>query len=588
MRHGEIVPVLLSDEVWKDPSNAIQGMLPITWGESDKIASPPSDGGALTTWTDLSGHGNSPTEANASYKPTYHLDVVNGLPVVRNAGNKMLKKTFTFTSPAHLFYVMKSDAYVANNYILFNGGVASNIALKTYTTAGNYLSLGSIDNARLNIPEMEERYCLVVIALYPSADNLSYVRVNGATRASKGIVGGNVGGLTLLNHINENTTTDPNSCAAFLMYPGILNSTNEAKIEKYFNDKYNLGIPINSTMQVTTTATKTLVTGTTEVIDSKNVDWHGRATCEVLSDGTVVMAYSSLDGHAGTVGGTHIKFSPDYGATWTAADKTLTGGDVVNSNQWGEPNLISAPNGDLILMTGRGWTEHLGTYQSTSTDGGETWSAESAITITGIVGDAGYMNLLDGYFIYDDVIYLSGRISTDAAETGVKSILVKSIDNGVNWTFVSDITPSVTTEVGIEYLGSNRIIAMLRSSQRAFSVNMGATWVWQGFIQGMLGNAAGKFRVYTDAHLRGETNWETDTHLIMCGFDIVGANRQICIWLSKDSGYTWVKFTLGTETTDGGYGDIFYNPLTGEYVYTTYQGTVLAADLEQFNFTVTW
>src|SRR5574341_481290 len=54
------------------------------WWKADDIASPPSDGGDLTTWTDRSGNGFDLTQAVAADKPSYHTTGgPNGKPFVR-------------------------------------------------------------------------------------------------------------------------------------------------------------------------------------------------------------------------------------------------------------------------------------------------------------------------------------------------------------------------------------------------------------------------------------------------------------------------------------------------------------------------
>src|SRR3990167_2153597 len=42
-----------------------------------------NDGDSVTTWNDLSGNGNHATQATASQKPIYKVNIINGKPVVR-------------------------------------------------------------------------------------------------------------------------------------------------------------------------------------------------------------------------------------------------------------------------------------------------------------------------------------------------------------------------------------------------------------------------------------------------------------------------------------------------------------------------
>jgi hypothetical protein len=343
-------------------------------------------------------------------------------------------------------------------------------------------------------------------------------------------------------------------------------------------------------------ATKAVVTGVTETVGEVDIDWHGRPSCVTLSDGTVAMVYVDGDVHAATVGGVHIRFSDDYGATWTDKDKTLGDDAVSFPTTIGEPFLFAAPNGNLICAGADVWSVAArGTYQSISTDGGATWSEPAAMAITGIDGDTDFLALIDDSFIYDGVIYLSGRISTDQAEANVKSVLVKSIDNGVNWTWVSDITAAGQShEVGIEYLGSNRIIALIRDNgnsqtYRCFSNDMGATWTTPEDINYMV-RKTGKHRIFTLAHLKGEANWWEDTHLLTGCFEFTASStRTNCLLFSSDSGQTWSPPRwVDSAYEDAGYGHIFWNPTTEQVVFMNYAGTAAAAALKQYNVTVDW
>lgn len=344
--------------------------------------------------------------------------------------------------------------------------------------------------------------------------------------------------------------------------------------------------------------TKVVVTGVTEVIDGIDIDRHSGPTCVTLPDGVVIMLYGSTDAHVGTVGGHHIRFSGNYGETWTDADKTLAGESIIGTSENGDLYLLEAPNGNLLIMFARVWGESAsGTWQSVSTDGGATWSASAPVAITGIVGDTDFLALPDDHFIYDGDIYLSGRISEDGDQTGVKSVLVKSEDNGANWVFVSDITSANTNEVGIEYLGDNRIIAMIRHNSmqyspiRKFSNDMGATWSSMDSLTTWMTRTSNKNRIYTLAHLKGEANWWEDDHLLMCGFEYIsGTGRRNALWFSNNGGITWTEPQVMDDWyEDAGYGDIFWNPVTDEVVFMCYRGhSYGASDVVQYNVTVDW
>lgn len=328
---------------------------------------------------------------------------------------------------------------------------------------------------------------------------------------------------------------------------------------------------------------------------------------KVLSSGNTVLVYYESSHHAVNDGSLHIRFSNDYGQTWTAEDTKLGGGAVtgfpmnppVSAGQdAGEPWLYLAANGDLILHMWRVdyGVSNGGTYQSSSSDGGETWSTPaSAVDFSGITGDTNIF-ATDDDFVVSGNIYAAARVYTDATLTDCNIILIKSTDNGATWAYVSDITTAAEAaciEVGLEYLGSNTIIAMIRdlahvTSYKRISTDLGVNW---GTLTGMLDQhvgIAGRQRVYTLDHLTG--NADTTT-LIMVGFDhqVSGSStqRRNCIWISLDAGETWsFPLWLDVPYEDGGYGDMIYDPVNDKFVIVTNRGTQAEGNLVQYNITI--
>ena len=318
------------------------------------------------------------------------------------------------------------------------------------------------------------------------------------------------------------------------------------------------------------------------------------------------MTYYESSAHSVNDGALHVRFSDDYGDTWSDEDKNLAGGAVTGfpmnppdagaGEDAGEPWLMVAPNGDLLIHMWRvdyGVTAN-GTYQSRSEDGGLTWGTPAVVDFDGIADDAKVFST-DDNFVSGTVIYAGARQYDDAVPTNCRNIFIKSTDNGATWTYISDIssfTPD-TIEVGLEYLGDNNVIAMLRdlahtASYKAVSSDMGATWGALTNVTGTVG-IAGRQRVYTLAHLRGEASWWTDTNLIMVGFvHQVSGNtwsRRNCYWTSADAGANWSGPNyIDAIGEDSGYGDIFYRPSDEKYVIVSNYGTSLEADLVQYVF----
>jgi hypothetical protein len=349
------------------------------------------------------------------------------------------------------------------------------------------------------------------------------------------------------------------------------------------------------------------VNSTTSVSPSSSL-WYGRASLEQLPTGVWVLCYYKATGHSTNDGALHIRFSDDYGVTWSAEDKYTDGSSITNfpmnptvsaGQDAGEPWLIQAPNGDLLLHMWRVdyGVSAGGTYQSRSTDGGLTWSTPAAIDFLSNSNDS-LIFMTDDHFIFDDVIYAGARQYQTTALSTCKNLFVKSTDNGVSWTWVTDITSfsDNTEEVGLEYIGGTTIIAILRDMAylktfKAVSTDMGVTWGAKTDITTAFGDTGGRIRMKTRSHWKGFDNWWLDKFIIAVGFEFTspgsGFGRRNAVWYSTDQGNTWSgPQYLDSGANDGGYGDLLYNPTLGQWVNITYKGTTSDADLLQYNFTL--
>lgn len=357
------------------------------------------------------------------------------------------------------------------------------------------------------------------------------------------------------------------------------------------------------------TETVVAVASTSTVSSGGTLDWHGRASIKRRpSDNALVLVYRRGSHHAINDGALYIRFSNDDGATWTAENTTLGGAAVTGfpmnpstlsaGEDAGEPWLYVAPNGDLLLHMWRvdyGVTAN-GTYQSRSTDGGHTWSASAAVTISGVANSL-LAFATDDDFVLDSVIYAGARVYADVAPSNVHAILIKSTDNGTTWSKVSDITEvgSFTNEVGFEYVGTNTIVAVIRSllndhTYLRRSTDLGLTWGALEDVSNSIG-ISGRHRIYTRAHLKGLANWWNDPVLVMVGFHLMTPNssqqRRNCVWFSPDRGEHWSgPHYLAAQTEDAGYSDMFYAAGSAQYGIVAYQGTLATADLVQYRITM--
>ena len=232
---------------------------------------------------------------------------------------------------------------------------------------------------------------------------------------------------------------------------------------------------------------------TTLVSGGAPQDHHSRGAVKRRGDGVLVCVYRTGSHHAINDGALHVIFSDNEGASWTDPDTTLSGAPVIGfpmnpsalsaGEDAGEPWLYIAPSGDLVLHMWRAdyAVTANGTYQSRSSDG-ESWSPAVAVDFAGIADDAKVF-ATDDDFVLDGVIYAGARVYFDVGPSSCKSVLIRSLDDGASWEWVSDISDFTndTIEVGLEYVGNSTIVAVLRSLNNSTtyltrSTNLGASW----------------------------------------------------------------------------------------------------------------
>lgn len=362
---------------------------------------------------------------------------------------------------------------------------------------------------------------------------------------------------------------------------------------------------------VTVDSTSTLVTGGA-------LDWIGRASVVRRPDDTLVLAYQRSTGHAVNDGtGIHLIMSDDDGATWSAEDTNvaaaaITGAplkpaDCTASQDAGEPWLIYAPNGDLLLFT---WRvdynlDNDGTYIFRSTDDGETWDAGTGPIDWG--GLTAAQDLLtyctDDGFVIGSTMYIFGRVYADGSDYDPSAVVMMTSSNdGLTWTRIATIVSSTALggqgaiEIGAERVGATSFHVMIRDTAHtngytATSSDLGVTWSSLTDVSSTAG-IVGRPRLYTRAHLKGQANWWLDPIVIGVGFvqQTSGSSqdRRNCVWVSRDHGVTWsTPFYIDTTDVDAGYGDIFYDAGNDQYVVVNYKGASLnAADLKQYRLTI--
>jgi hypothetical protein len=358
------------------------------------------------------------------------------------------------------------------------------------------------------------------------------------------------------------------------------------------------------------------VDSTTTLGSGGTLAWWGRASIARRPNGVLMLAYQRATAHDVNNGtGIHLRMSDNNGATWSDEDKNVSGSAITGAPlvppslganmDAGEPWLTYTPDGDLLCFTWR--VDYNVTNDGTcifrSTDDGETWdSGTDTIDWSGLnlLQDSRTFCTDDGFNI-GSTMYVAGRVYAADDYSSSAVVMMTSTDDGVSWscdaTLVSPEGPPThgAIELGMERVGNSDFIAMIRDtdhekSYRATSSNLGARWSALEDVSSTVG-IAGRQRVYTRAHLKGQANWWNDPVVLMVGYvhqtPGQSQDRRNCVWVSRDHGVTWsTPYYIDSTTEDAGYGDIFYDADNDQYVVVNYQGTLAAASLKQYRLTI--
>lgn len=311
-------------------------------------------------------------------------------------------------------------------------------------------------------------------------------------------------------------------------------------------------------------------------------DWLGRAVLvDVNGDNSLWAAiYRAATGHTVSGAGVvRVRFSDDEGATWTAENTFIDGESITgwpsfhstNTNT-GNPYVLRAPNGDLLLHVDEGPTQR-GTWQYRSVDGGKTWTDEGRIN-----SDATLSCAQDHVIVGNDIYIVFMHSTTGNGDYPWLPTAYRSSDNGTTWTALGTIESSTShgNECAIAHTGGNNFIAVMREGDGIatyFYRSSDACQTWSARQAVSTLGLVARPRLKT---LAGG--------LMLIGRQELGTHDRTVVWFSPDSGEQWEQQCyLDSIFTDTGYCDLLERN-DGKFYMLSYGGTQSAAAVRRLVF----
>jgi hypothetical protein len=210
-----------------------------------------ADATDITSWPDVSGNSNNLAQSNASFKPRYYNNVINGKPVARfnQSNGRLVKTSFSGfpTTAITTYFVNKNgdsgDGLISyapssalnNDYLLFNSSNINVYLQNTNTSTSNAIN-GNIWR--------------IVNHTWRSSDGQNRIYINGNQTYNGTLSTGNSmtsgGALALAGEQDavdggyDAGQSHQGDFAEFFIYNTVLNTARKKIVDNYLAAKYNL------------------------------------------------------------------------------------------------------------------------------------------------------------------------------------------------------------------------------------------------------------------------------------------------------------------------------------------------------------
>lgn len=214
-------PGLVDSRVSPGGVGGIPGL--IRWYAADVITGL-NDNDLVETWPDRSGTQDG--TSSGSGRPTYKTGILNGLPVVRFAGQHYIDHATINLSTASIYFIVWSRTNDGNNdaVLLYDSGAYAYLQYGSnwYTSVGNASTVAMAANV-----------FMLKSNIYTGTQHLRYT--NGSAEATQNSTAGLVS-----RYIGASGYNLYGDVAELLIYNAELTAGNKLRVENYLNDKYDL------------------------------------------------------------------------------------------------------------------------------------------------------------------------------------------------------------------------------------------------------------------------------------------------------------------------------------------------------------
>jgi len=274
---------------------------------------------------------------------------------------------------------------------------------------------------------------------------------------------------------------------------------------------------------------------------------------------------------------THIRFSDDYGASWTADDVYLNGtavpgfpigrgdADFDTGNDFVPvaTDYLYCPNGDYLIQIV--WKNLSDSFQLSTTqrrcndDLGFNWVKEGELSLSGSPYSLTYLATTHGFLRYGNTIYMAPWYRPNGvSDSTANGTLFKSTDNGTTWEYITNIKNTDTSEIALGYtdfLHNVTFTSVLQGygytdTYQCFSFDLGEDWTSAELISDEYGLLIGNPTIYNYSD-------EPNRLYLFSRLGPAGSEKTTVLY-TDNKGANWLGQFEPDSTTyyDSGYADM--------------------------------